>query len=200
MRILKISIAFGLIISVFMSMARFDALCCDLRENILRLHIRAASDSAEDQSLKLKVRDALLKEYGDDFNLCESKTEALKFANENVNGFIAVARQTIINNGFDYNVSVNIGENYFENREYDTFTLPAGTYESINVIIDEGKGQNWWCVMFPAVCIGASSKLNDAVVDDSADVAENYSEYKIRFKTVEIYEDFKKILKNRKNK
>ena len=87
-----------------------------------------------------------------------------------------------------------------ENREYDTFTLPAGTYDAINVIIDEGKGKNWWCVMFPAVCIGASSRLDDAVDSNSANVAENSSNFKIRFKTVEIYEDFKNFLKNRKNK
>ncbi|MBE6739060.1 MAG: hypothetical protein E7565_01940 [Ruminococcaceae bacterium] len=200
MRILKISIVFGLIISILMSMARFDALCSDLRKNIFRLHIKAASDSAPDQSLKLMVRDALLNEYGDDFINCSNKEEAINFATANIDNFRLTAEKIIKDNGFDYGVSVNVGENYFENREYDTFTLPAGDYESLNIIIDEGKGKNWWCVMFPAVCLGASCSLNDAVDDKSAGIAENSSDFKIRFKTVEIYEDFKKIFKNRKNK
>ena len=200
MRILKISVVFGLIISVLMSMARFDALCSDLRENVFRIHIRAASDSQTDQNLKLKVRDAILHEFGDEFERCKNKNEAVEFASENISIFQTLAKETVLSNGFDYDVNVYVGENYFENREYDTFTLPAGTYESINIIIDEGKGQNWWCVMFPAVCIGASSCLEDAVIDDSAKVAENSSDFKIRFKTVEIYEDLKKIFKNSKNK
>ncbi len=200
MRIFKISIVFGLIITVLLSMARFDALCSDLRENVFRLHIRAASDSDYDQSLKLKVRDAILSEYGSDFQNCSNKAEAVKFAQENLDNFKNLAKETIVSNGFDYEVCVNVGDSYFENREYDTFTLPAGTYESINVIIDEGMGKNWWCVMFPAVCIGASSSLEDAVNNDSANVAENSSDFEIRFKTVEIYEDLKNFFKNRKNK
>lgn len=200
MRVLKISVVFGLIITVLLSMARFDALCLDLRENVLRLHIRAASDLDYDQNLKLKVRDAILSEYGNDFQNCNNKAEAVKFAQENLENFKNLAKDTILSNGFDYEVYVNVGESYFENREYDTFTLPAGMYESINVIIDEGKGKNWWCVMFPAVCIGASSSLDKAVNSDSANVAENSSDFKIRFKTVEIYEDLKNFFKNRKNK
>ncbi len=200
MKILKISILFGLIITVLLSMARFDALCSDLRENVFRLHIRAASDSESDQQLKLKVRDAILVEFGDDFANCNNKLDAVEFANNNLASFEKVATKTIQKNGYNYNVSVSIGESYFENREYDTFTLPAGTYEAVNIVIDEGKGKNWWCVMFPAVCIGASGSLDQAVGDESVNIAENSCEFKIRFKTVEIYEDFKNLLKKRKNK
>lgn len=200
MKILKISIVFGLIISALLSMARFDALCNDLRENVFRLHIRAASDSSDDQSLKLKVRDAILHKYGEAFQNCCNKTEAVEFAENNLEEFEQLAKEVICDNGYSYKVSVTVGKSFFENREYDTFTLPAGEYEALNVIIDEGSGKNWWCVMFPAVCIGASSSFDEVVSDDSADVAENSSEYKIRFKTVEIYEDFKKFFKNRKNK
>ena len=200
MKILKISVVFGLIISALLSMARFDALCNDLRENVFRLHIRAASDSSADQSLKLKVRDAILSKYGGAFQNCGNKTEAVEFAESNLENFKELAQEVIYDNGFSYKVTVTVGNNFFENREYDTFTLPAGEYEALNVIIDKGNGKNWWCVMFPAVCIGASSSFDEVVSDDSADVAENSSEYKIRFKTVEIYEDFKNFFKNRKNK
>lgn len=200
MKILKISIVFGLIISILLCMARFDALCCDLRENVFRLHIRAASDSDFDQELKLKVRDSILNTFGKNFLDFQNKNSAVEYAKNNLESITNVAKQTVVNNGYAYDVKVYIGESFFENREYDTFTLPAGTYEAINIIIDKGEGKNWWCVMFPAICIGASSRLQDNVNQASANVAENSDDFEIRFKTVEIYEDLKNFFKNRKNK
>ena len=106
-----------------------------------------------------------------------------------------LAEKIIKDNGFDYSVSVNVGENYFENREYDTFTLPAGEYESLNIIIDKGNGKNWWCVIFPQVCVGAcSGSLNDSVSDSASDFAYNAENYVVKFKTVEIFEKVKKYL------
>lgn len=193
MKTFNLSVCFGLILAVTLSFARFDALCEDMRDNVFRLHIIAASDSAEDQALKLKVRDEILKDYGDLFLNCQDAEEAVTLSENSLEGFLKTAETVIKNNGYDYKVSAYIGQSYFENREYESFTLPAGNYNALNLIIGEGNGKNWWCVMFPAVCIGAAGELNDSVSCDSAYVAENSEKFKIRFKTVEIYEDLKKI-------
>ena len=129
MKILNVSITLGLIISIMLSMARFDALCEDLRDNVFRLHIVAASDSKEDQDLKLKVRDAILKDKGEEFTYCSDIKEAVALAEENTDEYRKIAENVIKENGFEYEVQVNIGDCHFENREYDNFTLPAGTYE-----------------------------------------------------------------------
>lgn len=198
MKVFNISICFGLIIAITLSFARFDALCEDLRENVFRLHIVAASDSEKDQALKLKVRDELLKVKGEKFTNCKNIDDAIEFAQQNTDEFTKIAQRVIRENGFDYPVKVNIGTSYFENREYDDFTLPAGNYQALNIIIGEGAGKNWWCVMFPAVCVGAAGQLNDSVTDQSAAVAENSGKYRFRFKTVEIYEDLKNLFIKKK--
>ncbi len=196
MKTFNLSVTFGLIIAVLLSFARFDALCDDLRDNVFRLHIKAASDSAEDQQLKMMVRDEILKVSEQYFENCSSKESAVEYAKQNIEFFKETAQRVIAENGYDYDVTVKIGDCYFENREYENFTLPAGTYQALNITIGEGKGKNWWCVMFPAVCIGASRKLDDAVSHDSARVAENPKSFKISFKAAEIYQFFKKLLGN----
>lgn len=198
MKVVNVSVCFGLIFAIMLSLARFDALCQDMRDNVFRLHIIAASDSAEDQALKLKVRDAILESHGQVFTDCKDIDDAISVANDNTAEFLEIAKTVIEENGFDYNVTAQVDVSYFENREYDDFTLPAGNYEALNIIIGEGKGKNWWCVMFPAVCIGAAGELNDSVSNESAYVAEHRDKYEIRFKTVEIYEDLKKIFTKKK--
>ena len=198
MKVFKISVTFGLIIAITLSVARFDALCQDLRDNVFRLHIKANSDSAEDQNLKLMIRDAILLEKGEIFGECENLSSAIEYAKENIEEFENIARRVIEENGYNYSVSVTVGESYFENRQYEDFTLPAGNYEALNINIGDGHGKNWWCVMFPAVCVGASGNLRDCVNDESADISENSNKYRIKFKTVEIYEDLKNFFAKKK--
>ncbi|MEE0946498.1 MAG: stage II sporulation protein R [Acutalibacteraceae bacterium] len=194
MKKFNLSLLFGLIVAVLLSFARFDTLCNDLRSNVLRLHIIANSDSADDQNLKLAVRDAILENFGDDFAECDNLSQANEFAKNNADDILKIAKATINQYGYDYSVSANVGLSYFTNREYDDFTLPAGNYESLNIVIGEGKGKNWWCVCFPAVCIGASGDLSDSVCEDSANIAKSSEKYEIKFKTVEIYEELRKII------
>ena len=193
MKRINIAIIFGLVFAITLSFARFDALCQDIRDNVFRLHIKANSDSSDDQRLKLMIRDAILEEEGDSFGSQENPNEAIKYATDNIDTFEHIAHKVITQNGYDYSVKVTVGQSYFENREYDDFTLPAGEYEALNITIGEGQGKNWWCVMFPAVCVGASGELRDSVCEDSDEIAKNPQKYKIKFKTVEIYEDLKKI-------
>ena len=200
-RNIELGVLFGLVCSVMISFARFDAHCEELREGVLRLHIIANSDSEEDQALKLKVRDRILEISADKLGVAYNIDEAIRIINNDIDLLIENANEVIQNEGYDYAVSVNTEKNFFENRVYDEFTLPAGVYNSLTIRIGEAKGHNWWCVVFPGVCLPAAQKkeLKGAVSAGSAGVAQNANKYKIRFKSVEIYEKIKnKVQKNKK--
>ncbi|MBQ4120107.1 MAG: stage II sporulation protein R [Clostridia bacterium] len=190
---IKLSLCFGLICAVLLSMTNFNALCDDLRQNILRLHIIANSDSASDQELKLKIRDVILEETSSVFADADSLSVAEGKAQEKLSHFNEIANQVIKENGFDYKAEVSLGDCFFETRHYDTFTLPAGNYRSLIIKLGEAKGENWWCVVFPSICIPAAftSDLRDSVNEKSAQIAEQSDRYIIKFKTVEIYEKIK---------
>lgn len=198
MKKFNIAICLALVFTVSISFARFDALCQDIRDNVFRLHIRANSNSDEDQKLKLMVRDAILNAEGENFGECENLNDAMSYAENNIENFEKIATDVIKSMGYDYNVNISVGDAFFENREYDDFTLPAGVYKSLNINIGSGAGKNWWCVMFPAVCIGASSDLSKAINEQSSELVFNKNKYTIRFKTVEIYEDIKNLFKKQK--
>ncbi len=195
MKRFNVALSFALIFSVCISFARVDALCQDIRDNVFRLHIRANSDTETDQKLKLSVRDAILSAEGENFGRCEDLNEAINYAENNIEKFEQIALSVIKEQGFDYGVQISVCDSYFENREYDDFTLPAGVYKSLNINIGSGQGKNWWCVMFPAVCIGASANLGETLSDDSTRLVYGKDRYIVRFKTVEIYEDIKNYFK-----
>ncbi len=196
---IELAILFGLIFSVLLSMSRFDAACEDLRGSVLRLHIIANSNSAADQELKLKVRDEILRQTGDIFDGAKSLDEAVRAANASLKKIKAAAEKQVELNGADYKVSVEIADSYFENREYEDFTLPAGVYRSLIVRLGEAEGKNWWCVIFPSVCIpsAAEHSLSEAAGQYSTKIAETPQKYVIRFKSIEWYEGLKRFLRNK---
>lgn len=190
------SILFGLICAILLSMSRFNVLCDDLRENVLRLHIIANSDSVADQELKLKIRDEILAQTGDMFLQITDLETAEQKAQNSLNKFENIANEVIKQNGFNYTSQAYLGESYFETRQYDDFTLPAGNYRSLIINLGKGEGKNWWCVIFPTVCIPAATDgdLTDSVTPQSANIAAHADRYIMRFKTVEIYEKIKKFV------
>lgn len=194
---IELALLFGLIFAIVLSFARFDAACGDVRENVVRLHIIANSDSIEDQALKLKVRDAILAQSTDIFDGNEKYEDALTVCQDSLNQFKEIADRTIEENGFSYSAEASVGDTYFETREYDTFTLPAGTYKSLNIRLGKAEGKNWWCVVFPAVCIpaAADTDLSKSVGADGVEITSNPQRYIMKFKAVEIYEDIKNFLK-----
>ncbi len=196
-RNIELSILFALIFSVLLSFLRFDAACADIKSNVVRLHIIANSDSDLDQSLKLKVRDAILKETGELFDSNENYDTALSVCQENLSVFEEIADNVIKENGFSYKSEAEIGDTYFETRVYDTFTLPAGTYKSLNIRLGKAEGKNWWCVVFPAVCIpaAANTDLSESVGNDGVEITSNAPKYVAKFKAIEIYEDIKQWFK-----
>lgn len=125
--------------------------------NFIRLHIRANSYSDEDQALKLKVRDAVLERTTVLLEECSEKEEAYRILTENLNEIVSVADKVIKENGFAYSSSAYIDNEWFERREYDGFYLPQGNYDALIIELGSGKGHNWWCVLYPCVCLSGSS-------------------------------------------
>lgn len=196
----ELAIIFGLLFSLFLNLADFDASCDGLRNNILRLHIIANSDDPADQELKLKVRDAILKETSSVFGKCDTVDDAVSAAMLNIERITEIANKTAAENGYGYNCSVSVKKEHYGTRVYDDFTLPAGEYNSLIVKIGKAKGHNWWCVVFPGVCLSAADRedsLTKSVDKSSSKIAYNAENYVIKFKTVEIYEKIRqKIVKN----
>ena len=164
----------------------------DISNSVFRLHVIANSDSEEDQNLKYKVRDNLLKHMKELCCDCKNKDEAIKIVKEHLEEFKQIALQTIKDNGYSYNININIGNFEFPTKEYGDISLPAGFYDALKVEIGEAKGQNWWCVMFPPLCfIDVTSGMvpeeskkqleNDLSEEEFALVSED-SDIKIQFK------------------
>ena len=193
-------IVFLLFIYVFICAQNYvSAVSNNLSDAVFRLHVLANSDSAEDQALKLKVRDSLLKYMNNICSNCTTKEEAISLANENKKNFQQIAEQTISENGYNYPVKINIDNFYFPTKNYGDITLPAGFYDALRVEIGEAKGKNWWCVMFPSLCF---IDVSSGIVDDSAKENleknleeesysiisdKNNSEIKLKFKLIELF-------------
>lgn len=124
----------------------------DIASSVFRLHVIANSDSKEDQDLKYKVRDNLLKYMNKICKDYTSKEDAISLVEKNKDIFKQIALDTISNEGFSYDVNINIGNFEFPTKNYGDISLPAGLYDALRVEIGEAKGQNWWCVMFPPLC------------------------------------------------
>ena len=158
------------------------------------MHILANSDSEYDQQIKLAVRDRLLSECGELFAETESIDIAIAQAKENLPALQAVAEATLADYGCDYAVTVEVAPSDFSTRHYGDVTLPAGKYEAVRVLIGDAKGQNWWCVCFPNMCIPAASQTDEisgALSESETKIVTQSGDYEIRFKIVEWYEKIK---------
>ena len=166
----------------------------NISQKVFRFHILANSDEEYDQNLKLMVRDELLCYSNSLFNNCSNVDEAILIAKENVSNFNHIAKEVILKNGYDYSVKTYVTKEYFNTRVYDNYTLPAGLYDSLKVVIGSGEGHNWWCVMFPAVCLSSSADdFGDYLNEDEKALIDD--KYVIKFKAIEIYESIKNKIK-----
>ena len=191
----NIALVCALISSLMLSMVSFEASCEEMYENIIRIRIIANSNTEEDQILKIKIRDAVLDYSKTLYGNANSYEAAVKATELGADKLLEVAKSTVANNGYNYSVSLEFRNEFFDTRVYDNFTLPAGTYKTAVFTVGEGEGENWWCVIFPQVCVGAcSGSLEDSVSKASSDYAYNAEDYTIKFKTVEIFEKVKKYL------
>lgn len=124
----------------------------EIYDNILRLHVIANSDKANDQELKLKVRDAVLSELQNAMNSAMNSEQAETVAKEKSSSIVRAAERVIEENGHFEKVRIDFVKEYYPTKEYEGVKLPAGIYSSVKIVIGEGNGKNWWCVLFPALC------------------------------------------------
>lgn len=190
MKTLKIFLPLFMIITLTVSFFQpIIATSENISDKLLRLHIIANSDSTEDQELKLKVKNYFLENTADLF-VGQTLDENIEIAKENIDYIEKICNTCIEQNGFSYEAEVTVDREYFDTRVYDDFTLPAGVYNSIRITIGQGNGHNWWCIVFPSVCLSACSKsMDDYLTDEEMElVGDGYTP---KFKVIEIYEKIK---------
>lgn len=197
LHLIEISVAFALLLSLIFSVIGFGFKCADIRNEVVRLHILANSDSDADQTVKLLVRDAVLncgeKIFSGDVNV-ENVKEIL---DEDKDRIIEIANKVLFENGFNYKAQISITDEYFPTRTYERFTLPAGRYTSLKIVLGNGEGHNWWCVMFPPLCLPAASEKTQLDVvfgENGAEIVSNSEKYEIKFKFIEFFEKIKDII------
>lgn len=198
-----IFILFFITIFIFISAKSYSKNMFEsISNNFLRLHVVANSDSTEDQILKYKIRDAVIEYMKPYFSNINSKKEALDILNLQKNNINNIAKKIAIENGYNYPINVSIGNFYFPTKEYSEVKLPEGYYDALKIELGNAKGQNWWCVMFPSLCIIDSNTLNFSE-DSEKLLKENLSEeelsiisntnttpdIKIKFKLIELFEN-----------
>ena len=156
-----------------------------LDQELIRLHVVANSDSESDQAVKLQVRDAIVASLTEGMADIGDVQAAKTYLRENLTKIERIANDTLEAAGVDSQAVVTLCKESFDIRKYDTFTLPAGVYESLRVVIGEGEGHNWWCVAFPSLCMGATSEeFEEAAQTSGMDntLSETLAgEYELRF-------------------
>ena len=164
----------------------------DIYENTVRLHVLANSDSEQDQALKLLVRDALLNTVND-LN-ATGKQDAVEKIEKQKENLEKISKTVIVNNGKDYDVKIEIGKEMYPTKHYEDFSLPAGEYTSVRVVIGNGEGQNWWCVLYPPLCTGSAIKYDEEACVQAGLTKNQYDlitsnengKYKIKFRFLEL--------------
>ena len=192
-RLLEAAALLAMGLCVLFSLLSFGNAADRVRGSVLRLHVVANSDSAADQALKLRVRDALLKKSGV-FAAAKTKQQAEQALKESLPLFQKTARQVVQEQGFPYDVRVSLARTQFPTRTYGSYTLPAGTYDALRVVIGTGSGHNWWCVMFPPLCLPAACKgaaLQDVLSEEALTLMQQEPQYEVRFWLLEQWEKVK---------
>ena len=194
LKAIDISVFLTLFICIIATIS-FENDCKGIREEVLRLHVIANSDEDYDQELKLKVRDAVLRSGEAVFSGSEDVISAQIEIADKKDVLLYSAEETIRSLGYDYDVKIELARSYFPTRTYDNLTLPAGYYKAVRIIIGEGKGKNWWCIMFPPLCLPSATKkdeiISDFLTDEEMNIVTADPDYEVRFWIVEKYYELK---------
>lgn len=196
LRFFEIALLIGL--AVFLSSGALALRTQDeLADKVVRLHVLANSDSEEDQALKLRVRDVVLERATAILEQSADRREAESRLHGQLLELERIAREEILASGYDYPVTAELQNTDFPTKEYDGFTLPAGEYLALRIMIGEGQGQNWWCVVFPPLCTAASADVPASALaagfsqDEVSLITEENQGYVLKFKSVEWWETLK---------
>ena len=191
-------------ISIKSEAYKIDNISESYKEKLIRFHVIANSDTEEDQELKLKVRDKVISYLQPKLENSSSIEESEKIITNEYDNLQEISRETILDNGYDYDVKVGIEYSNFPTKQYSNVVLPAGEYKALKVVIGEGKGKNWWCVMFPPLCfVDEENGVIDKSTDDKLQSVLDEEEYKLittknkeegnvvkfKFKIVEVVKD-----------
>ena len=171
----------------------------EIYDTVVRLHVIANSDSEEDQSLKMQVRDEILASINPVLENCNSREEAIAEIGRIRNEVIERAQNVILENGYDYSVDIEVCREKYPTRDYGSFIFPSGEYVSVKVKIGKAEGQNFWCVLFPPICMSAATASKEEAEEAFVAVGftpEQYRiitetdrvNYKIKFKLLEFLE------------
>lgn len=193
MKAFKIFVPIFLIsVIVFSSFTSSVSTAEEISDKVLRLHILADSDSTEDQDMKLKLKNYFLENTSNLF--CgETVEENIKIARDNREYIENICNEFLAENNYEKKARVTVTNEFFSTRVYDDFTLPAGNYNTVKIEIGEGEGHNWWCIVFPSVCLSAcSSSMSEYLTEEEMELVE--SGYTPKFKIIEIVEKIKDSL------
>lgn len=176
------------------------------RDDFIRFHVIANSNSAEDQALKLTVRDEVLKEVSRELADMDSIGESRGWLEENAGKINEIAEKVIAREGYEYSAETETGMRWIPEKSYGSVTFPAGNYNAFTIKIGEGEGENWWCVMFPPICIIGEERGEDGEALAEEFEGTKYEElvkssvegtpYTLKFKSAEIGENFLEWIKN----
>ncbi len=199
-----ISVASMMTITINGEMNKIQTISKDYKEKLIRFHVLANSDTEEDQALKLKVRDAVIEYLQPKLLKSENINQSEEIIKSEYDNLENIAKEIIYENGYDYDVKVGIEYTEFPTKQYSSVVLPAGEYKALRIIIGEGEGKNWWCVMFPPLCFVDEEKgmideetderLKEVLSEEEYDLIANKDEQevsrvKVKFKIVEILEN-----------
>lgn len=199
---LSIGIITALIFTLLFNISSFAYQCENVRNNTIRLHIIAASDSIKDQTIKLKVRDELLRKSESVFEGCITTENAKEKLNPKLSEIKNIADKILKENNVLYDSEVSLETEYFDSRIYENgITMPAGKYLALKISLGPSKGENWWCIMFPSLCLPAATEnyhnqIQSVYSDKEQKIVMTTDKYKISFKIIEYIESLKNEVDN----
>ena len=195
----EVALLSGLAVALFMSVW-LDREQAALADSVIRLHVIANSDSQSDQTLKLQVRDRILTEAAALYQPGDDLHQVRRAMEENLTILAAAGQEVVEEQGYDYPVSASLERTWFPTKKYTDFALPAGNYTALRIVVGEGKGENWWCVAFPPLCLGSVSETVEEAAaagnftpDQVALITGESGGYVVKFKAIELWEEFKAL-------
>ena len=196
-RLLGKALVCGFVLAALCSFFPFAAACGQLPRDVVRLHVVANSNGAEDQAVKLLVRDAVLEEAARWYQGASSMEEASSQLCTHLQSIAGAARQVLGEQGVGYSATAQMTEMYFPTRDYGDFRLPAGRYRTLRVTLGEGAGKNWWCVVFPSLCLPAATQEEALLTlpEGERQVVEGGQEVQVKLKAVELWESLREWLR-----
>ena len=196
-RLLGRALVCGFVLAALCSFFPFAAACGQLPRDVVRLHVVANSNGAGDQAVKLLVRDAVLEEAARWYQGAGSMEEASSRLCTHLQSIAGAARQVLGEQGMGYSATAQMTEMYFPTRDYGDFRLPAGRYRTLRVTLGEGAGKNWWCVVFPSLCLPAATQEEALLTlpEGERQVVEGGQEVQVKLKAVELWESLREWLR-----